>query len=119
MGRRLWIQLCNQDWFSVGFSEMYSIQKLHYTTRKPLNINDQTSELLPDEIPVGIKFTSCLNDLAATLAQMYDAVTAASTPYTKYEQVLAYDTKIRAVCNDNIPKWLDSREPFEPHWPKW
>ena len=31
-GRRIWAQLCIQDWFSVPFSEMYSIQKLHFTT---------------------------------------------------------------------------------------
>ena len=119
VGRRLWIQLCNQDWFAVGFSEMYSIQMQHFTTKKPLGVNDKTMELVPEDLPLGVRFTTSLNDLAVVCAQMYDAVTGASTLYTKYEQVIEYDAKMRAVASAGLPLWLDSREALEPHWPEW
>ena len=117
-GRRLWIQLCNQDWFAVQFADMYSIQPTHFTTSKPLGLNDKTLELVADDLPLGVRYTSTLNDLAAVCARMYDAVTGASTVYTRYEQVMEYDAKLRAVASE-LPKWLDSREAIEPQWPEW
>ncbi len=117
-GRRLWAQLCNQDWFGVQFFGMYSIQPTHFTTSKPRGLDDKTLKLVPDELPLGVRFISALNDLAAVCAQMYDAVTGASTVYTKYEQVVEYDAKLRSVANLQ-PTWLDSREPLDPHWPEW
>jgi hypothetical protein len=59
------------------------------------------------------------NNIAALCAQAFDAVSGASTLFTKYEKVLEYDAKLRLVITENIPVWLDSREPVEPHWPIW
>ena len=119
MGRKLWLQLCNQDWFAVNFSEMYSIQPRHFTTERPLGLNENTLEFLPESMPLGVRFTNSLNDLATVCAQMFDSISGASTPYTKYEQVLEYDAKLREIATERVPKWLDSREPIEPQWPEW
>jgi hypothetical protein len=119
LGRRVWSQLCKQDWFSVGTVEMYSIQRLHFKTIRPLSINEQTLEILPDEIPTGTQFANVLNYMASLCAQMHDAVAGANTLFTKYEHALEYDEKMRAAITENLPKYLDSREPVEPHWPPW
>ena len=55
-GRRVWQQLLLQDWFSVPFSETYSVSPLHTTSKKPLNIDDNTFELLPPSSPTTVSY---------------------------------------------------------------
>lgn len=118
-GRLAWLQLCNQDWFSVGFTEMYSIQRHHFTTTRPTNMNDQTLDEVPLDVPTSVSTLCHFNDLATVTAQMHDAKCLASTTLAQYDSVLKFDAKIRAVASESIPAWLDSREAIEPHWPVW
>lgn len=119
VGRRVWFQLCNQDWFSIPFSEMYTIQRSHYSTTKPQHIDDQTLLPVPAHEPSPTSFTRCLNDIAAIMPQTLDALTNASTLYTKYEQVLHYDSKMRGLGADGTPSFFSAAEPFRSEWPHW
>ncbi|ETI24670.1 hypothetical protein G647_04039 [Cladophialophora carrionii CBS 160.54] len=118
-GRRIWQQLCIQDWFSIPFSEMYSIQKLHFTTLKPIHCDDDTMELLPEDVPSMTSFPTFLCHIAGLMPQMHDAIISSNTLYTKYEQVLDYDAQMRSLATEGLPRFFDVREAIQPEWPAW
>jgi hypothetical protein len=117
VGRRLWSQLCIQDWFSIPFSEMYSIKALHVSTTPPRNYDDETMLPLPQTVPTDVTYGNYLFDIAALMPQVHDAICGSNTLYTKYEQVLEYDAKMRALATDEIPKCFSNRENIEVGWP--
>lgn len=119
VGRRVWGQLCNQDWFSIPFSEMYTIQRSHYSTSRPQHIDDRTLLPVPAHEPSSTSFARCINDMAWILPQAHDALTSASTLYTKYEQVLHHDAKMRALEREGVPSFLSMTESIRPEWPEW
>lgn len=119
IGRRVWAQLCVQDWFSISFSEMYSINRLHFSTARPSNMNDSTLQIYPEEAPTGVSFSNFLFEIAKSMPQMHDSVLGANTLYTKYEHVLTGDAKMRELVTQLCPKFLNAMEPIEPQWPVW
>lgn len=118
-GRRLWQQLCIQDWFSIPFSEMYSIQRIHFTTLKPLSCDDLTMQPLSDDVPSMTSFPNFLATIASLMPQMHDAIISSNTLYTKYEQVLDYDAQMRSLATEGLPRAFNMREPIQPDWPAW
>jgi hypothetical protein len=119
VGRRLWQQLCIQDWFSIPFSEMYSIQKLHFTTLKPIACDENTMRPVPDDLPTLTTFSTFLTHIASLMPQMHDAIISSNTLYTKYEQVLDYDGQMRSMASDGMPACFSPREAPQPDAPKW
>ncbi|RVX70384.1 hypothetical protein B0A52_05883 [Exophiala mesophila] len=116
-GRRLWSQICLQDWFSIPFSEMYSIQRSHYTSLKPLHCDEHTMQPLPDNVPAMTSFPVFLNAIAELMPQIHDAIISSNTLYTKYEQVLEYDSRMRRLATEGLPKYFSTKEPIDPDWP--
>ncbi|KAK6373310.1 uncharacterized protein PV06_05296 [Exophiala oligosperma] len=116
-GRRVWSQLCMQDWFSIPFSEMYSIQRHHFTTIKSLHVDDNTMEPMPEDMPSVTSFQNTLVEMAALMPQIHDAIIASNTLYTKYEQVVEYDTKMRILTTEHMPSFFSNNEPMKPEWP--
>lgn len=116
-GRRLWSQICAQDWFSIPFSEMYSINKLHFSTSKPMNCDDNTMEPLSDSVPTNSSFGNYLYEIAALMPQIHDTVYASSTLYTKYQHVLEYDAKMRYLATDGLPPMFSMKEALDASWP--
>lgn len=119
IGRRLWTQLCIQDWFSIAFSEMYSINPLHFQTLKPSNMDDMTLQVCADEVPTQSSFVSFLYDIAKLMAHGHDAILSSNTLFTKYERVLESDAKLRQLVTEQAPKFLNVMEPINPSWPAW
>ena len=117
-GRRVWAQLCIQDWFSVPFSEMYSIQKLHFTTAIPSCIDEMTLRTIPWDRPSKTTFARVLLKMADVLPAMHDAVLNAQTPITKYEAVLEYDAKMRKIVAEEVPPCFNKLEPIDQEWPQ-
>jgi hypothetical protein len=118
-GRLVWLQLCNQDWYSVGMTEMYSIQRHHFTTTLPANMNYETLDQMPIEVPTPVAGLYYFNKVALVFSEMYDAKCLATTDAAKYESILIYDAKLRAIMTESLPAWMDTREPLEPQWPAW
>jgi hypothetical protein len=122
MGRRIWAQLCTQDWFSTPASDMYFINKLHFTTLKPNRFDDETMSLVDEDVPVGTDFGHYVYDIAAVAADFHDAVSCAATLPAKYEEVLKYDSKMRAIAAEAMPQSLcftDATENSKPQWARW
>jgi hypothetical protein len=74
-GRRVWLQLRTQDWFSVPFSETYSINPLHPTSELPLHVDEKTFELRPSSYPTIVSygnFSAKCTSLASTLMMPTD-----------------------------------------------
>jgi Fungal Zn(2)-Cys(6) binuclear cluster domain len=116
-GRRLWLQLCIQDWFSIPFSEMYSINRPQFSTIKPANCDEETLEALPEDIPTNTSFANYLYEIAALMPQIHDATVGSNTLYTKYQHVLDFDAKMRALATDGMPHFFSMREGLEASWP--
>lgn len=119
IGRRVWSQICNQDWFSIPFSEMYSVQRSHFSTARPSHIDDRTLLPVPAHEPSSASFAKSINDIASIMPQAHDALMNASTLYTKYEQVLHYDAKMKGLATEGTPSFFSAKEPISPDWPEW
>jgi hypothetical protein len=118
-GRRVWAQLCIQDWFSIAFSEMYSVNPLHFATLKPSNVDDTSLQVYPDEVPGQPGFINFLYDIARLMPTIHDAILGSNTLFTKYERVLEADSRLRQLVTEGCPKYLNVLEPLDPSWPPW
>ncbi|KAJ5770498.1 uncharacterized protein N7511_002549 [Penicillium nucicola] len=114
LGRRVWCQLCIQDWFSIPFTESYLLHQ-GFTTSKPLNSDDDMT-ILPEHTPTATSYSRLFYDIAALMPNLQDAIAASNTPYTKYEQVLKYDRKMRTLATKHLPYYLQN-VPLDPSWP--
>lgn len=118
-GRRLWNQLCAQDWFSIPFSEMYSIIPGLVNTAKPLNCKD--SDMLPlyQTTPTITSYSNYLFDIASLIRRLQDAMSKSSTMFANYEQVLAVDDQMRKLATSYAPTFLSTNQPMHETWPDW
>ncbi|TLD36003.1 C6 zinc finger [Venturia nashicola] len=116
-GRRVWCQLLTQDWFSIPFSESYSLNPSFFDTAKPLNCNDSDMQTVPNTTPTITSYCNYLYDIAHLITQLQDAMASSNTLYTKYEQVLKYDEKMRALATAYMPTFLSTNAPVASTWP--
>jgi hypothetical protein len=122
IGRRIWAKLCIQDWFSTPASDMYSINKLHFTTIKPNWFDEETMGLVGDGVLVGTDFGNYFYDIASVGADFHDSDSCSVTLAAKYEQVLKYDSRMRAVGIEAMPRSLSltkATENSKPQWARW
>ncbi|KAL2205935.1 hypothetical protein CC79DRAFT_1247926, partial [Sarocladium strictum] len=117
IGRRVWCQLCSQDWFGIPFSESYLINPLYSTSEPPMNANDDLVQL-PEHIPTITSYCRFLRNVAAIMPRLQDGLLSCNTPFTRYEQVLAWDARLRALVTTERPSYL-GHVPIEPDWPPW
>ncbi|BDD60727.1 hypothetical protein MAP00_005826 [Monascus purpureus] len=116
LGRRVWWQLCTQDWFSIPFSESYLIHSTCFDTGKPRNCYEEDMRSLPDDIPTIMSYSRFFYKVAAVMPQLQDGLTSSNTLYTKYEQVLQSDTQMRALATQHVPHYIRS-VPLDDRWP--
>ncbi|QGA16062.1 hypothetical protein EYB26_003729 [Talaromyces marneffei] len=117
-GRRVWTQLCVQDWFSIPFSESYYIRQLDFNTDKPCNCMEEDMVPLPDDVPRTMSYHRFLYDIALLMPQLHDDLSRLNTMYTKYEHVLRYDTRMRTLVGKYVPSCLRSAA-LETSWPRY
>lgn len=116
LGRRVWCQLCTQDWFSIPFTESYLINRTSFNTAKPRNCNDEDMIMKPDDIPTTTNYMRHHYDVAALMPQVQDAIVSSNTLYTRYEKVLEYDQQLRLLATAGLPYYLQN-VPLDPSWP--
>ncbi|KAJ5682138.1 uncharacterized protein N7477_002078 [Penicillium maclennaniae] len=107
IGRRIWCQLCIQDWFSIPFTESYLIHRLAFSTKKPQNC-DNDIQSLPEDHPTVTSYSRLFYDIAALMPDLQDDVTLCNTLYTKYEEVLKYDRRLRILATRHLPLAISS-----------
>lgn len=91
LGRRVWAQLCQQDWFSIPFAECYLIQPMYSKSLPPLNCDDVKFSELEPSVPTVTSYGRYIHSIAALMPGLQDAVVTANTPFTKYKEVLRVD----------------------------
>jgi hypothetical protein len=117
VGKRVFIQLCTQDWFQIPFSETYSLNPRFYNMVRPLNCNDDDMIIKSESIPTQASYCNYRYDIAALMPQLLDSTTGCNTMFTQYEQVLKYDDKMRKLATASIPTFLSSNAPVAAEWP--
>ncbi|KAJ5928215.1 hypothetical protein N7466_007171 [Penicillium verhagenii] len=115
IGRRVWCQLCIQDWFSIPFTESYLIHRLGFSTTKPQNC-DEEMEILSDDQPSVTSYSRLFYDIAALMPGLQDDCVSCNTLYTRYEEVLKYDRRLRTLATQHLPRYLQN-VPLESGWP--
>lgn len=115
-GRRVWSQLCQQDWFSIPFSECYSINRLCTTSPQPRNCDDETMDPLHESQPTITSYGRWLYSIASLMPQLQDDMMWSNTPFTAYEQVKKYDKQMRTLASSQRPQFLGSG-PIDASWP--
>lgn len=118
-GKRVFCQLCTQDWFSIPFSESYSLNPRFFSTVKPLNCDDDDMIIRPLSTPTQASYCNFLYDIAALMPQLQDAMAGCNTLFTKYEQVLKYDEKMRNLATASMPTFLSNNAPVSAEWPSY
>lgn len=116
--RRVFIQLCIQDWFSIPFSDSYALDPKYWKTVKPMNCNDEDMSSQSSSVPTESSYCNYRYDIAALMPQLLDAVSSCNTLFTKYEQVLQYDDKMRKLVTAYIPTFLSTTAPVASSWPQ-
>jgi hypothetical protein len=117
-GRRLWSQLCAQDWFSIPFSDTYLINPLYSQSEQPMNCHDEDMVSLPENVPTITTYCRFLTQIASIMPQLQDDFVSCNTPFTKYEQVIHWDKQMRSLSTSERPLPLTNLS-LEPSWPKY
>jgi hypothetical protein len=117
-GRRVWCQLCSQDWFSIPFSESYLISPVYSTSAPPANCHDHDLLAVGSNVPTITSYSRFLNDIAVIMPQLQDGLVSCNTPYTRYEKVLHWDSRLRALATRERPVFM-TNTPLDPSWPSW
>lgn len=115
--RRVFIQLCIQDWFGIPFSDSYALDPKYWTAVKPMNCNDDDMSIQSHLVPTEASYCNYRYDIAALMPQLLDAVSGCNTLFTKYEQVLQFDEKMRKLVTVYIPTFLSTGAPAPASWP--
>lgn len=118
-GRRVFNQLCTQDWFQIPFSESYSLNPCFIKTDKPANCNDDDLECRSESVPTQTSYCNYRYKIAALMPQLLDATSKCNTLFTKYEQVLKYDEKMRKLATASMPTFLSTSAAIDVDWPVW
>jgi hypothetical protein len=118
IGRRVWTQLCTQDWFSIPFSESYIVNPLYSSSQPPSNCHDHDLTSMPSHVPTITSYCRFLYDIASIMPRLQDGLMSCNTAYTRYEQVLKWDARLRTLAMKERPLFLSSI-PIEPSWPTW
>lgn len=116
-GRRVFNQLCTQDWFQIPFSESYSLNPRFITTSIPLNCNDDDMVARPLSIPTQASYCNYRYEIAALMPRLLDATSECNTLFTKYQQVLKYDDKMRKLATASMPTFLSTGSAISTTWP--
>ncbi|KAF2108580.1 hypothetical protein BDV96DRAFT_262457 [Lophiotrema nucula] len=120
LGKRVFTQLCTQDWFQIPFSESYSLNpKFCSSNVRPLNCNDDDMNVQPESTPTQASYCNYRYDIAALMPQLLDAMTSCNTMFTRYEQVLKYDDKMRKLATASMPTFLAKNAPVAAGWPNY
>ncbi|KAF1925359.1 uncharacterized protein M421DRAFT_259978 [Didymella exigua CBS 183.55] len=118
-GRHVFDQLCTQDWFQIPFSESYSLNPRFIKTDKPTNCNDHGLQRLPEAVPTQTSYCNYRYKVAALMPRLLDATSECNTLFTKYEQVLKYDEKMRKLATASMPTFLSTSATINADWPVW
>jgi len=118
IGRRVWCQLCSQDWFGIPFSESYLVSPLYSTSEPPANCHDHDMVPLPPEIPTITSYCRFLHEIAAIMPRLQDGLLSCNTPFTRYAQVLTWDARMRSLAIKERPIFL-TNVPLDSGWPAW
>ena len=119
LGRKLWSQLCVQDWMSLPFAGSHHINPSHFTTSKPSSRDHLTMEYLPATFPTYISYGNYIFEIAKLLVRHHEATSQSTTPFTKYQHVLDYDAQMRDLATKGMPRYFHVVEPVDALWPEW
>ncbi|KAF2709681.1 MFS general substrate transporter [Pleomassaria siparia CBS 279.74] len=119
MGRRVWCAITSQDWLCSTSQGMYTIQRKHFTSIKPHYLNEDTMTPITDDTPTVTHVGNYLNEISYVLINYHDEILDVQDIMDKYNVVLKYDAKMRALCAEKIPSCLSPTMPFNPAWPRW
>jgi len=120
IGRRVWVALTAQDWLCSTSQGMYTLQKRHFSSVPPRHFDEETMmPVLNDNTPTYTHVSRFLSEIAYNLVRYLDDMLDAPDLTTKYHVVLKYDAIMRALALEKIPKFLDSRFPYNSAWPQW
>jgi hypothetical protein len=98
-----------------------TIQKLHFTSIRPMVVDEDTMQPIKDSTPSLTLLGCYLYDFGSLLLQFHNAIISVSDAddATRYAMILKYDGELRAISVEKVPKALSPRTPLNPTWPKW
>lgn len=117
IGRRLFCQLCVQDWFSIPFAGVHTIHRKEVSTIKPSDRDFQTMELLQVDEPSYVSYNNYLYEIAALILELHERVIKCNTEFTRYEHIMSVDARMREIAIQARPRYFDVTVPLDRDWP--
>lgn len=73
------------------------------------------------QTPIATDSTNLLYDIGSLMADFHDSITALSDPEEKYDQILKYDSRMRALDTQSTPDLIFTGNPKAPgpQWVRW
>jgi hypothetical protein len=98
-----------------------SIQKKHFTSLRPVNLNEETMLPVDDDTPTFTSVSRYFYNYASLLLDFHNAMmeAAETDDAIRYAIILKFDGELRSICAETVPKALSPRIPINPAWPKW
>lgn len=119
LGRKIWSQLCIQDWMSIPFSGNHIISPSHFTTSRPFSRHYLSMEFVPETFPTYISYMNYVFEIGRLVARHHESTLQSTTPFTKYQQVLEYDRKMKELATKDMPRYFHVIAPMDSAWPLW
>ncbi|KAJ5093176.1 hypothetical protein N7456_009037 [Penicillium angulare] len=116
--RRTWYALVRQDYFFIPFSDSYGVRPVFNKTTPPRNCRDEEMAPLPEYMPTITSYCLFLDRIAGLMPELHDAFNACSTVYARYEEVIKFDSKMRALATVHRPYFFTD-SPIDPAWPNY
>ncbi|KAH3949009.1 hypothetical protein HBI56_003360 [Parastagonospora nodorum] len=124
IGRRLWSQICSQEWLCLTTQNNYTIAitKRQFTSILPMALDEETMQPTADDtVPCYASVSQYLYDYASLMLEYHNAVLDSMDldEVSRYAMILKFDGELRATNEEQTPKPLSTRIPLDPTWPKW
>lgn len=119
VNRRLFCQLCVQDWFSMPSTGVSTVHPREFITGKPDDRDYLTMERLSAGEPTYVSYNNYLYDIATLIADLCIRLARCNTDFTRYETVMLADSRVRDLATKGRPPYFDVTVGIDPAWPYW
>lgn len=118
VGRRVWWKLVEMDYHSMPYTGTCCINSRHFTTRLPLNCDDQELCERDESCLTTSTYSIIMARIALLIPDLLDGLCTINDLAARYEHVIDVDRRMRTVVA-KIPAAIlhnHSRSVIEPEW---
>ncbi|RDW60613.1 hypothetical protein BP6252_11996 [Coleophoma cylindrospora] len=119
VGRRVWWKLVEIDYHSMPYTGTCCINLRQFTTRTPLNCNDEDLQEQDESCPTTSTYSIIMAKIALLIPDLLDGICTIDDIAKRYEHVIDVDRRMRQVVAKIPPIFLRNRNAEATHEAEW